>query len=34
MLPAGAGIKPPLAVAVKSRCGERWGIGGLDPSGE
>jgi len=33
-LPAGAGIKPPHAAAVYSRGGERWGKGGLDPSGE
>ena len=33
-LPAGAGIKPPHAAAVKGRGGERWGKGGLDSSGE
>ena len=32
--PAGAGIKPPQAAAVKSRGSERWVKGGLDSLGD
>jgi hypothetical protein len=32
--PAGAGIKPSPAPAVKCRGGERWGKVGLDSLGE